>query len=940
MEFRLLGAVEVVDGDRTLPLGGPKPRALLAHLVVEAGRAVPRELLVDDLWGDDPPATVQDSLNVHLGGLRRVLGSRLHTERHGYRLDAAPDEVDAMRFEAAVAAARQLGHDPSAMATALRGALALWRGPVFGGIPVGRTAAAAAARLEEARLCVIEDRVEADLALGGHAELVAELTGLSVANPGRERLTGQLMLALHRCGRSADALEVYAAICRDLDDQLGVDPGEALVALSKAIYRGDPTLTVSRGASLPTSASRFVGRGMEIAAAGTLLATCRLLTLSGPGGSGKSRLAIELARAAAAGHPDGVWMIDLAPLTPSASLSREVAATLGVRERPGQPLPALLAAWLQHRRCLLVLDNCEHLVGACADLASLLLEAAPGLRVLATSREPLAISGEVVFAVAGLSLSRAGDPDEAIEAADAVRLLLDRAAAARPGFTLRPGDAARAAAVCARLDGLPLAIELAAARLRNISLRELASWLEEHLDGLSGSRAVHARHRTMRAAIEWSHDLLDDSEQAVFRRLSVFAGGLDADAARAAVEGWEPIPGNIDILELCDRLANKSMVLAEPGPERTRYRMLEVVRQFAAGRLVEAGEEASARSRHAAWYRQLIPDARTWSGSEQAMWVGRLGREVANVRAALGWYLGDGWQPFLALDMVGRLWWFWYMRGLLGEGRGWFRRALAATPAEPSAERALALRGAAATARVMGDFIEATQLGLESLDVCRALGDDRGVAASLNTLCISAMVRADLTAARRYGEESLEVAERLGDARGLANSRNSLGIVARNLGQLDRASELFASARDLYDANGNGRGVAAALSNLAILARRTGDLERARELSLEALHLYTVLDFDEGRLDCLEMLGVLEADAGRPERALRVLTVVARRLEELAAPLFVPDEVQQFADATAMARAALGPAEVERVQLESQQMTIDDVVAELQRPATVAADIR
>jgi predicted ATPase len=748
------------------------------------------------------------------------------------------------------------------------------------------------------------------------------------------------MLALHRCGRSADALTIYEAICRALDDQLGVDPGEALTALSKAIYRGDPTLATPSSSSLPTSASRFVGRGMELAKTGTLLATCRLLTLTGPGGSGKSRLAVELARAAAASHPDGVRLIDLAPLTPSASVSRELAAALGVRERRGEPLPRLLAAWLQHRRCLLVLDNCEHLVAACADLCSVLLEAAPGLRVLATSREPLAISGEVVFAVAGLRIARAGDPDEAIESADAVRLFIDRAAAARPGFALGPGDAARAAAVCARLDGLPLAIELAAARLRNISLGELAAWLEQRLDGLGESRAVHARHRTMRAAIEWSHDLLDDSEQAVFRRLSVFAGGLDSDAARAAVEGWEPLAGDVDILELCDRLANKSMLVAEPGPERTRYRMLEVVRQFAAGRLVEAGEEAAARSRHAAWYRDLIPDARTWSGGDQAMWVERLGREVANVRAALAWYLGDGWEPFLALDMVGRLWWFWYMRGLLGEGRGWFRRALAATPAEPSAERGLALRGAAATARVMGDFVEATQLGTESLDVCRALGDDRGIAASLNTLCISAMVSADLTAARRYGEESLEVAERLGDARGLANSRNSLGIVARNLGELDRAAELFASARDLYGANGNGRGVAAALSNLAILGRRTGDLQRARDLSLEALHLYTDLDFDEGRLDCLEMLGVLEADAGRAEPALRMLSVAARRLEELAAPLFVPDEVQQFADATALARTALGPAEAERIQRESQQLTIDDVVAELLRPATSAVDVR
>jgi predicted ATPase/DNA-binding SARP family transcriptional activator len=929
LEFRILGLVEVVDEERSLVLGGPKPRALLAHLVIEAGRPVSRERLIDELWGDDPPATVQDSLNVHVAKLRQAVGTRLRTTSSGYVLDALPVEIDAVRFEERLSAARSQRDDPASIAPALADALAIWRGPVFGGLAVGPTAAAAGARLEELRAAALEARVEADLALGRHADLIGELMGLVAASPTRERLAGQLMLALHRCERDADALSVFASTSDALQRNLGVDPGDELTALQRAIHRGDPTLGTPGPESLPVSASHFVGRRLELAQTYALLTNSRVLTLAGPGGSGKSRLAVELARSLTSVHPGGTYFIDLAPLTATASVSREVAATIGVRERQGEPLPKLLARWLRHRRCLLVFDNCEHLVESCAALSSTLLETAPGLRILATSREPLGVRGEVVYAVPGLSLPSPSDPIASIESSDAVRLLMDRAAAARSGFALTPEDAQLAAAVCRKLDGLPLAIELAAERLRTVSLRELLAWLDERLDSLGETRGVQARHRTMRAAIQWSYELLDEQERAAFRRFSVFAGSFDADAGSAVATGWAPLSGPVDMRGLCDRLANKSMLVAEPGSERARYRMLEVVRQFGSDCAIDTGEDHRAHSLHATWYHDSIPEPQVWAGQDQASWMERLGRDVDNVRAAMTWLLAGGEDPQRALEMVGRLWWFWYMRGMLGEGGAWFQQVLAATPSDPTPARGIALRGAAATARILGDFGEALRLGAESLVAFRALDDDRGVAAALNNLCITAMMSGDLQAAKRFGEEGLLVVEGVKESQGLASAQNNLGMVVRNLGDAGRAAELFASARAGYAGGGNQRGLAAAFTNLAILGRQTGDATHARENGMEALRLYTALGFDEGKLDCLEVLGALEADAGNAESALRMMCVAGRRREELAAPLFVPDEVTQVAQAERTATTALGTTATARVVAGARDMTVDELVARL-----------
>jgi predicted ATPase/DNA-binding SARP family transcriptional activator len=928
LDVRVLGPVVVVRDGEPLPLGGPRPRALLAFLALQAGRAVSAARLAAELWGDDPPPTASSSLHVHLSTLRRALGARLRTTGPGYVLDVSRTDVDAHRFEQAVADARELAEDPGATAASLREALAAWRGPAFDGIEPGPATAAAATRLEELRLAAIEDRVEAELALGRDAELVPELRGLLDAHPARERLAGQLMLALHRAGRGAEALRLYEQVCGALEESLGVDPGDDLAALARAIRRGDPTLARPGPGGLPLPVTSFVGRGGELGDLQGLVGSARLVTLVGPGGSGKSRLGLELARAVAPDHPGGLFLVGLGALAVTDSVTRAVAGVLDARERPGEPLLAAIARRIGSSRALVLLDDCERVVGECARLCAALLETAPGLRVLATSREPLGAPGEVVYRVHGLALPDPAAPSAEQLAADAVRLLAERAAAARPGLRLGPAEAAAATAICRHLDGLPLAIELVAARLRSLSLGEVAEHVAEHLDLVGGRRSPgHERHRTMRAAIDWSHRLLEEPEATLFRRLAVFAGGFGAGVLEA-VAAVEPQVG--EPVAVLAQLVDRSLVEVSLGPgQAARYRLLEVVRQFAAERLAEAGEESAVRAAHADWFARLCEGARGWGGGQQEAWLHRVERDLDNVRAVLAWYLGDGWAPERVLAMVAGVWWVWYVRGMLGESLAWLRRALAAAPEEPTPARAAALLAVAAVARGMGAFAEAAEVGARALEVQMVLGDERGQAAALNSLCISAVALGDLDAALEYGEASLRTIERVGLPGGLAASRLNLGAVLRARGDLERPEALFQSAREAFEALGDRRGSAAALGNLALLAHRRGEPDRAVRLVLESLAIYEQLGFDEGVADSLEVMAFVRAAAGGEAAAAMLLAVADRARERLGAPMFVPDERAARAEAEAAIRRTLGEEEWLRIAEVSAGLDLREVVREL-----------
>ncbi|HST66202.1 MAG TPA: BTAD domain-containing putative transcriptional regulator [Mycobacteriales bacterium] len=824
VEFRVLGPLEALVDGAAVPLGGPKQRAVLGVLLAGGGEPVPAGRLVDELWGESPPATATAALQVHVSGLRKVLPGRIRTVPAGYVLDLAGAAVDTDGVEDALRRAR--AGEPAETAAGLAAVLARWRGPAYGGVPPSPAVTAAATHWEELRLGALEDRLAADLALGRHAELRAELAGLTAAYPTRERLAAHRMLAAYRSGQPGEALAAYRDLRRALAAELGVEPGERVEALARAIERADPTLAAPT--ALPIPASRFVGRRRELDRLGELLGRSRVVTVTGPGGAGKTRLALQLAREAGPEHPDGVHLVELAA---AASVPGAVATALDVREQPDEPLPATLVAALRARRILVVLDNCEHVLDEAAALAATLLAGCPGLRVLATSREQLGIEGEAVWPLAGLQLPGEDDAPAVAARTDAVRLLADRGALARPGFRLDPADVPVAAALCRRLDGLPLAIELAAAGL-------------------------------------------------------------------AAVLG----AGSEDVLA---RLVDRSMVVAEPGPGATRYRMLETVRDYAAERLAAAGETGLHRA-HATWCLGLARRVATFGGADHPAELAALATEYGNVLAALDWAAAA--DPTLGLEIAAPMWWFWWERGLMGSGLAYLSRALDAAGPAPTAARAGALRAAAALARNNGHFADARRLGEESLAVFRSLGDAEGEAAALNNLLITAHAQSDFTASLAYGRAALVLAEAGGDRRRIAATENNIAATLRNLGRPADAITALTRALALFREIDDRRGEAAAASNLAIAAWQAGDPAGSRRWWATALPLYRALELAEGVVDVIDGVACLLAAEGRAADALRLITVADRERHRLGAPQLGPDEVSGREHALATARRALGRA--------------------------------
>ncbi|MFG1687940.1 ATP-binding protein [Nonomuraea sp. NPDC049269] len=659
MRFQILGPTIALGEDgEPVALGGPRGRALLTLLALHAGRIVGAEQLAAGMYGARPPEGVANALQSQVSRLRRSLGRDL-VEFHpaGYRLIADPQDVDVRRFEQLARAGGQAlaGGDPGRAATLLREALKLWRGAPLVDAP---HAEAAATALEEQWLAAVEDRVQADLDLGRHRELVAELSRLIAAHPLQERLRAQLMRALYGSGRQAEALTVYDEARKILDEELGVKPGPELAAAHLAVLRADPAL----GTSAPRTAverhglraqlTSFVGRAEELAQVGASLRVARLITLIGPGGAGKTRLAIE----AAEQEPGDVCFVPLAPVSDVADVPRAVLAALGIRDAlrtpPAgpvvEPVTRLVTA-LADRELLLVLDNCEHLIAATAELADVLLAACQGLRVLATGREALGITGEAILPVAPLRLP----PPEAVYPLNypAVRLFADRAAAVHPGFAVDKGNAAQVVRICRSLDGLPLAIELAAARLRTLSVSDVAARLDDRFRLLTrGSRTALPRHQTLRAVVAWSWDLLDEDEQRMARRLTVFVGGARPEAAELVCGLPE---------EVLFSLAEKSLVEFVGG----RYRMLETIQAFCAERLVESGEVEAMRDAHAAYYLDLVvaADARLRT-CEQLEWLARLDEESDDLSAAVRWATQSG-RLETALRLLAHSACYWWMRG-------------------------------------------------------------------------------------------------------------------------------------------------------------------------------------------------------------------------------------------------------------------------------------
>ena len=616
----------------------------------------------------------------------------------------------------------------------------------------------------------------------------------------------------------------------------------------------------------------FIGREREMTETKRLLAGTRLLTLMGPGGSGKTRLALQVATGLVEEFPQGVWLVELAAVFDAAHVPQAVATVFGVREVPGRAVLEALVDYLRPRELLLVLDNCEHLVDACARLADTLLRNCPHLRILATSREPLGTAGEMTYRVLPLSRPDPRRPVslEQLTEFEAVRLFVERAVLSKPAFAVTDANARAVAQICYQLDGIPLAIELAASRVKVLPVEQIARRLDDRFRLLTGgTRTGLAHHQTLRAAVDWSYELLSDEERILFRRLSAFAGGFALEAAENVSAG-APIAAD-DVLDLLARLVDKSLVITEELAGEVRYRMLETIRHYSADRLIEAGEAEAVRRRHAEWHLGLAERAEPeLRGPEQVTWLDRLELDHDDLRAALDWSKGargvetDG---EAGLRLAGALYRFWMLRGYLKEGREWLDQMVSVAAHASAAARAKAIYGAAVLAFHQGDNTQAAALSEESLALYRRLEDKSGIALSLNTLGIVKRNQGDYDLAKRLLEESLTLSRQLDDKWAIAEALNILGVAARNQRDHGRAKALLEEGLALWRAIGDKWGLAFSLGSLGVVARFQGQYERARTLHEESLALRRELGDRLYIATSLSGLGAVALDQGDYERA-------------------------------------------------------------------------
>ncbi|MER7000781.1 BTAD domain-containing putative transcriptional regulator [Streptomyces sp. NPDC000410] len=930
MRFGVLGETAVwTDDGQPVRVPELKVRALLASLLVDPGRPVAAHRLIDDLWGEEPPGNPAKALQAKVSQLRRVLeeaepgGRELVVSRApGYQLAPGEGALDADRFAQLAARARTAG-DPRVRAGLLAEALELWRGPAFADFAEETFTRAAATRLEEDRLVVLEEQAEARLDSGEHARLVGELAELVERHPLRERLRAVQLRALYRSGRQSEALAGYEDLRTRLADELGLDPSPELAELQRAMLQQAPELAGSPASparartNIPAPFTGLIGREDEVADVRELLATRRLITLTGPGGVGKTRLAVAVAEQLKGTFPDGEWLVELAGV--GGDPAEVVAAAMELRDdgvwgvRPeGERAPDAaerLAQVLRPKRLLLVLDNCEHVIDEAAALAERLLRSAPGLVIMTTSQEPLALAGETLWAVPPLAPG------------DAAGLFAARASAAAPGFVVDASNSAAVEAICRRLDGIPLALELAATRVRALGVHRLLERLDDRFRLLSaGQRGAPARQQTLRAMIDWSWELLGEPERAVLRRLAVHAEGCTLEAAEEVCAGDGVDAG--DVLDLLVRLVDRSLVVAADGP---RYRLLESVSAYCVERMREAGELEPVRRRHLAYYTDLaVAAAPELRGRAQGTWLARLDAESANLRGALEGAVergapgdvrdaqggavhgqaGHGGADYgeaghggaeYALRLVDALAWYWILRGRLGEGLRSVTAALALPGGDPALRAragvwraGLAVLTGDGTDRVArfeealarcekegdpalvawarwflshalcgtGDFLAGEELTEASLDGFRELGERWGEAAALADRSVQRLLRGDLAGAEGDAGRSVELFGDVGDACGRLWSVYPLAAVAEIHGDYGRAARRWQGGLDTAEAFGLHTQAADLLSGLGRTALLTGDLAGAREHHERSRRLAAELGFRAGEINAEVGLGL------------------------------------------------------------------------------------
>ncbi|MFJ8764365.1 BTAD domain-containing putative transcriptional regulator [Streptomyces clavifer] len=885
MRYGVLGPLAVWDAEgRPVRVPEAKVRALLANLLVHDGGPVPADRLIEDLWASKPPGGATNTLQTKISQLRRVLGrEQVVREPTGYRLRLADDMVDALEFQELAERARA-HREPAVRADLFADALALWRGPAYADVAESLFARGEITRLEELRLGVVEDHVELRLALGEHTALAAELGTLVAQNPLRERLRMVHMRALYRAGRQGDALQSFQDLRRELAEELGASPGPEASALHEAILRQEPQLaTPAFGApscrtNLPTPLTALIGRREAVDQVLSRLApgtNTRLITLTGLGGVGKTRLAIAAARDAAGQFADGVWLVELAGLGPTSApddIAERVITTLSLCDTAAtEPDLDDLVGWLcqavADKQLLLLLDNCEHLIEPVAVLANAVLSAVPTAHLLLTSQEALDIPGEVVHPVPPLALPKHTDP-QTVARSSAVELFVERASAAAPGFVLNTDNAAAVSAVCRRLDGIPLALELVAPRLRTLSPHELAARLDDRFAQPDVRvRGLPDRQQTLRGMLDWSWQLLTADERTVLRRLVVHADGCVMRSAQAvSADGGLPAGRIPDLLA---RLVDRSLVVREGD----RFRLLESVAAYCAERLAEAGEESVVRMRFVRHCTELAErENERLRGPDQRSCLERLNAETVNLRRALDHAVTQGAVGY-AVRLVNALAWYWFLRGRLTEARRSLRAALAADGGAASAARL--------TARVWlaGMELRTSQTGAPEAPADEDLTagvEDPVLRARLQWFVGTGLTgRGHHREGRQLVEASLVGARAARDRWGEAAA---LVELASHSPAQDGSAELGAA---LFREIGDPWGRLRATRSLALVAEREGDRVRTERLHREGLLMAEELGLWTEVVETLTWLGKTALNGGRTERAMelyeRALSVSAER---------------------------------------------------------------
>jgi predicted ATPase/DNA-binding SARP family transcriptional activator len=937
LEIHLLGPMRASrDGAPIRLPPRSKLPSLWGYLLVHRGRPTPRQLLAYTLWSDEPETEARRNLRQQLHRLQQLLPPPdpgrpwILTDRSSVQWNPMADSwIDVAEFE-------RLSQDPGSRAAAID----LFEGDLVEGI-YDDWVFAERERLRELYGQDLRAAIEDEQQRQDFRRAIMYAQRLLRLDPLAEDSYQSLMRLHARSGDRAGVVRVFNACTAVLQRELGVEPSAgtqrayAECLADQGVEGGPPPPSEEpeKRHNLPTQLTSFVGREAERETVRSLLERARLLTLTGIGGVGKTRLALAAAEDAAERFADGVWWVDLAPLTDPSLLGQAVATAIGLREQSTRPMARALSDAARSKQMLIVLDNCEHLVAACARLAAEMLAESPGLRFLATSTEPLGVPGESVWQVPPLPLpaepvsESSPESDPRFDDAASVRLFVDRATLALPTFHLTPANRPQVARLCRALDGIPLALELAAARLRMLTLNQLVDRLDDRFRLLAGgSRTALPRHRTMQAVLDWSFGLLTEPERALLRRLSFFVGGFTLESAETVCVG-EPIDAD-QLLHLLSELVDRSLVtVSRTDPRRVRYGTLETVGQYAREKLIESGEADGVRRAFTEYLVGIVERAGEYllRGPDQEKWFAVIGEEYDNLRSIMSFAasLGDVVTPS---RLAGWLWPFWWTHGFVAEGRQWLEGILPRRASLPPELRARVLHAAGRLMVLQGDYDAAASVLEEDLQLYRQLEDLPGAAEGLSSLGMVASYRQDYETADRLWSEALDIYTDLDDRWGVARALNNLGDLAVYRGDYRLALDRLTKSVEVFRELKSTLGESISLINLGRAAFLLGESARAAAFFRDSLRLKLALEDREGIAWNLEGLAGVAGSLGQAERAARLFAAAAALRQAIGIPVAGPD-LPLYEHSLAQARALVDPATWQRGWSQGAGMPLDEALA-------------